>query len=111
MIRHAQADLQLKPHSIMQISMTQNLPLLDWTVVGAGPAGIAAIGKLIDHGVPPEKIGWLDPRFSVGDLGEKWSRVPSNTTVWLFLDYLHGSKAFQFKKRPQKFKIEDLPTN
>ncbi len=88
-----------------------NLPLLDWIVVGAGPAGIAAIGKLIDHGVPPEKIGWLDPRFSVGDLGEKWSRVPSNTTVRLFLDYLHGSKAFQFKKRPQKFKIEELPTN
>lgn len=86
-------------------------PLLEWTVIGAGPAGIAAVGKLIDNGVPPEKIGWMDPRFAVGDLGEKWSQVPSNTTVQLFLDFLHGSKAFQFKKRPQKFKIEELPTN
>ncbi len=85
-------------------------PILDWTVIGAGPAGIAAIGKLIDKGIAPEKIGWIDPRFCVGDLGGKWREVPSNTTVGLFLDYIHASKAFQFKQRPQKFKIEELPT-
>lgn len=86
----------------------RSFPLLDWIVIGAGPAGIAAAGKLIDQGIPPEKIGWMDPQFSVGDLGEKWSRVPSNTTVQLFFDFLQGSAAFELKKHPAKFPIEDL---
>lgn len=87
------------------------LPQMDWTVIGAGPAGIAAVGKLIDNGIPPEKIAWMDPHFNVGDLGGKWQSASSNTKVQLFLDFLYGSKAFQFSKRPQKFKIEQLPTN
>lgn len=40
-----------------------------WAVIGAGPAGIAAVGKLLDHGVLPEDILWFDPHFKVGDLG------------------------------------------
>ena len=43
-----------------------------WAVVGAGPAGIAAVGKLLDHGVLPKTILWLDPQFCVGDLGRFW---------------------------------------
>ena len=42
-----------------------------WTVIGAGPAGIAAVGKLLDHGIAPEKIAWIDPAFAAGDLGAK----------------------------------------
>lgn len=42
-----------------------------WLVIGAGPAGIAAVGKLIDHKIPGDQIGWLDPAFGVGDLGAK----------------------------------------
>lgn len=82
--------------------------LLDWMVIGAGPAGMAAIGTLIDQGIDSQKIGWLDPQFTVGDLGEKWSEVPSNTTVQLFLNFLNGSQAFEFKRRPQKFPIEEI---
>lgn len=68
---------------------------MDWAVVGAGPAGIAAVGKLLDHGVPGEKILWLDPAFNVGDLGAKWGNVSSNTKVGLFIKYLDYARSFQ----------------
>lgn len=46
-----------------------------WAVIGAGPAGIAAVGRLMDHGIPASKILWVDPHFSAGDLGRYWSSV------------------------------------
>lgn len=70
--------------------------IYDWAVVGAGPAGIAAVGKLMDRGVPSKNILWVDPAFRVGDFGTLWRNVPSNTTVGLFLRFLHQCKAFQF---------------
>lgn len=71
-----------------------------WTVVGAGPAGIAAVGKLLDLGIPPATIAWVDPLFQVGDLGEKWRAVSSNTKVSLFLKYLHHCKSFRYGAAP-----------
>ncbi|HXL73262.1 MAG TPA: pyridine nucleotide-disulfide oxidoreductase, partial [bacterium] len=35
----------------------------DWAIAGAGPAGIAALGQLLDRGIAGEKILWLDPHF------------------------------------------------
>lgn len=72
---------------------------MDWIVIGAGPAGIAAVGKLLDHGV--QKIGWIDPDFRVGDLGQKWACVPGNTKVKLFSRFLEDCKAFENQKRPR----------
>jgi cation diffusion facilitator CzcD-associated flavoprotein CzcO len=71
-----------------------------WTVIGAGPAGIAAVGKLLDHGVAPEEIAWIDPAFAAGDLGGKWRSVSSNTQVGVFLSYLNDSPAFRFSAAP-----------
>ena len=71
-----------------------------WTVIGAGPAGTAAVGKLLDQGVAPEKIAWIDPAFAGGDLGGKWRSVSSNTQVGLFLSYLTDSSAFRFSSAP-----------
>ena len=71
-----------------------------WTVIGAGPAGIAAVGRLLDHGIAPEEIAWIDPAFAAGDLGAKWRSVSSNTQVGLFLTYLHGSSAFRSSSAP-----------
>jgi cation diffusion facilitator CzcD-associated flavoprotein CzcO len=71
-----------------------------WTVIGAGPAGIAAVGKLLDHGIAPEEIAWIDPAFAAGDLGGKWRSVSSNTQVGLFLSYLNASSAFRFSAAP-----------
>lgn len=68
----------------------------DWAVVGAGPAGILAVGKLLDYGVAANDIIWLDPEFSVGDLGRYWREVPSNTKVAAFRYSLYATKAFAY---------------
>jgi cation diffusion facilitator CzcD-associated flavoprotein CzcO len=78
-----------------------------WTVVGAGPAGILAVGKLLDHGIAPDKIAWVDPDFTAGDLGRKWRAVHSNTIVSLFLAYLNSSPAFCFDDAPP-FKLTEV---
>ncbi len=78
-----------------------------WTVIGAGPAGIASVGRLLDHGVRPNEIAWIDPQFAAGDLGEKWGAVPSNTQVSLFLDYFNASPAFGFAAAPH-FDLHDI---
>jgi cation diffusion facilitator CzcD-associated flavoprotein CzcO len=57
-----------------------------WTVIGAGPAGIAAVGKLLDRGIADKDIAWIDPAFAAGDIGAKWRSVSSNTKVGTFLD-------------------------
>jgi cation diffusion facilitator CzcD-associated flavoprotein CzcO len=71
-----------------------------WTVIGAGPAGIAAVGRLLDNGIVGEQIAWIDPEFGAGDFGTKWRAVPSNTRVELFLDYLTASPSFRYGQAP-----------
>ncbi|HEV2523784.1 MAG TPA: FAD-dependent oxidoreductase [Gammaproteobacteria bacterium] len=78
---------------------------IDWAVVGAGPAGIAAIGKLLDAGVEPHRIAWIDPAFAVGDFGTKWLNVPSNTKVGLFLKYLEACQAFEYATCKENFAL------
>jgi cation diffusion facilitator CzcD-associated flavoprotein CzcO len=72
-----------------------------WTVIGAGPAGIAAVGKLLDLGIADRDIAWIDPSFEAGDLGAKWRPVSSNTKVGTFLEYLNGAKSFRFSEAPR----------
>ena len=79
---------------------------LQWVVVGAGPAGIAAIGQLIDTGIPLKKIAWIDPSFTVGDFGTAWRQVLSNTTIESFIKFYNAFDAFEFASRPQPFLIE-----
>ncbi|OBK18522.1 FAD/NAD(P)-binding protein [Mycobacterium asiaticum] len=69
-------------------------------MIGAGPAGIAAVGRLLDHGIPQEKLAWIDPAFGAGDVGAKWRSVSSNTVAATFLEYLNGSNAFRFGEAP-----------
>jgi len=90
--------------------MTTNNPFA-WTVIGAGPAGIAAVGLLIDHGVKPQEILWVDRYFGAGDLGRYWKNVSSNTSVKLFLQFLNGIKAFKYENHPQPFELDKLDVN
>jgi hypothetical protein len=56
----------------------------DYAVIGAGPASIAAIIKLLNSGVAAHKIMWIDPQFKAGDFGallSDGSSVPGNTNV------------------------------
>lgn len=78
-----------------------------WAVIGAGPAGIAAVGRLLDHGVAGDEIAWIDPDFAAGDFGTKWRAVPGNTHVSLFLDYLNASPSFRFAEAPH-FELTDI---
>jgi hypothetical protein len=79
-----------------------------WAVVGAGPAGIAAVGKLLDLGIPGTDILWIDPHFKAGDLGELWRNVSSNTNVQRFLDFLHAIDSFSYKNAGTDFRLNHL---
>lgn len=78
-----------------------------WAVVGAGPAGIATIGKLLDYNIPASDILWVDPAFKVGDLGQLWRNVSSNTTVKRFIDFLNEAESFHYKTAPS-FVLNEL---
>lgn len=86
-----------------------NKYIFQWAVVGAGPAGIAAVGKLLDRGILPEHILWLDPYFRVGDLGLFWRNVSSNTKVKYFTDFLLAVNSFAYRTSPIDFELKHLP--
>ena len=79
-----------------------------WTVVGAGPAGIAAVGKLLDLGVAGKQIAWIDPSFTVGDFGTLWRNVPSNTKVALFTQFLNACQSFNYSNAAHAFEINRI---
>ena len=79
-----------------------------WTVVGAGPAGMAAVGLLLDSGVSGQDILWIDPHFEAGDFGRFWGEVNSNTRVTLFRQFLLGVASFDYKNRPHDFPFDHL---
>ncbi|MDP1601875.1 MAG: FAD-dependent oxidoreductase [Legionella sp.] len=91
--------------------MQNNEQLFQWAVIGAGPAGIAAVGKLIDQGIEPKAILWIDPHFKVGDLGQLWRNVSSNTSVARFTDFLEACKSFSYQKSTRDFTLDQLPPN
>lgn len=80
-----------------------------WAVIGAGGAGIAAVGNLLDNGIPPGEILWIDPFFSVGDLGLYWRNVSSNTKVKFFNNFLLACSSFKYKDAAKNFKLNELP--
>lgn len=82
-----------------------------WTVVGAGPAGIATVGKLLDNGENPKSIAWIDQSFRAGDLGTKWSNVSSNTKVGRFEAFLRECDSFNYSRTDVTFSIRGLHPN
>lgn len=84
----------------------------EWTVVGAGPAGIASLGMLLDSGVVPQEILWIDPEFKVGDFGTHWRYVSSNTPVESFLKFYRACESFQYGTQTEPFFIDKMdPSN
>lgn len=67
----------------------------NWLIVGAGPAGLSVIAVLLDIGVDPQQITWMDPHFNLGRLGEYYGNVPSNNTVQDFINFLGTCACFQ----------------
>ncbi|QDS74671.1 hypothetical protein FKW77_009459 [Venturia effusa] len=62
-------------------------------VVGAGPAGIAVVGNLVEWRKTP--ILWVDHKFQGGRLNEYYREVPSNTKVKRFVMYAEGVEPFR----------------
>lgn len=85
-----------------------NNKIYHWAIIGAGPAGIAAAGKLLDQGILPYEILWLDPDFKTGDLGQYWANVSSNTCVAFFMNFLKECPSFDYFLAPD-FQINHLP--
>lgn len=80
----------------------------DWAVIGGGPAGIAAVGKLLDHKVDANRVLWIDPQFEVGDFGQKWYNIPSNTKVGLFQRFLYDVTSFEYRLANHQFELAEL---
>ena len=91
----------------------RNTPSLvySWAIIGAGPAGLASAGLLLDAGVSASDIIVIDPKFAVGDFGQYWGEVFSNTTVELFMRFFTDIQCFNFSERQQVFPIESLPSD
>lgn len=51
-------------------------------VVGAGPAGVAVVGNLLEKQLSG-KIAWVDPSFQAGRVHQKYREVPR----WVFDRY------------------------
>ncbi len=69
--------------------------LFPYAVIGAGPAGIITVAKLIEQGVPEKSIVWIDPEFSVGSLGKYYSTVPSNLKARRYTFFLTSCDLFK----------------
>lgn len=80
----------------------------EWAVIGAGPAGISAVGTLLDEGVSADAIAWIDPEFGGGDFGMLWGNVPSNTRVGDFSAMFTSCRSFAFEARSSRFPFEEF---
>lgn len=65
------------------------------TVVGAGPAGVAIVGMLLEVGIAPAHIRWVDPAFNVGRMGEFYYNVPGNALAENYIEFVNACTAFR----------------
>ncbi|KAI1770394.1 pyridine nucleotide-disulfide oxidoreductase-domain-containing protein [Hypoxylon cercidicola] len=69
-------------------------PRIDVLVAGAGPAGIAAVGNLLEL-LGESRIAWVDPAFLGGRIQDYYRAGQSNTPVNFFLDYALALEPFR----------------
>ncbi|KAF1819150.1 uncharacterized protein K489DRAFT_390846 [Dissoconium aciculare CBS 342.82] len=68
-------------------------PQFEAVVVGAGPAGVTAVGNLLENRIAP--ILWVDDAFDGGRVSKYYREVPSNTKVKLFVDFALATTPFR----------------
>ena len=81
-----------------------------WAVIGAGPCGIASIGRLVDKfsaGGRCSNLYWIDPTFTVGRMGAYYRQVPANTLNSDLIYSLRLCKSFHFDEE-QRLRIVGL---
>lgn len=82
-------------------------------MIGAGPCGIATVGRLVDKGV---MVYWIDAdEFKVGRMGKFYKSVPANTPNADLLVALRMCKSFNFeywqshRRNKGQIVMSDLP--
>ncbi|KCV68345.1 hypothetical protein H696_05262 [Fonticula alba] len=81
------------PHLRHFSTMAAPARTFDALVVGAGPAGAAAVGNLLESGAT--QVAWVDPLFTGGRIPLEYNEVPSNTKVTFFVQYATGVQPFR----------------
>lgn len=67
----------------------------EWAIIGAGLAGITALAVLMDCGVEPSSIMWIDPEFNVGRVGKYYRNVPGNVQTSRLILYVETCPYFK----------------
>ena len=70
-----------------------------WTVVGGGPCGIGAVGRLLDRNC---QVTWVDPAFRVGRMGKHYAHVPANTNNRDFMAAFQLNSSFDYVENEQR---------
>lgn len=81
----------------------------DWAIVGAGFAGITALAVLIDAGVEPSTITWIDPEFNVGRVGKYYRDVPGNVQTQHLTEYVEDCPLFRNITSPALERLYSYP--
>ncbi|HEX4069485.1 MAG TPA: hypothetical protein VHX42_05295 [Candidatus Babeliales bacterium] len=77
------------------VAMENHSQSYQWAVVGAGVAGITALAVLLDCGVEPSAIAWIDPEFNIGRIGKYYRDVPGNVQTSRLILYVQGCPYFK----------------
>jgi hypothetical protein len=83
----------------------------EWTVVGAGTAGILTVGMLIDAGIAPSSIIWVDPDFEGGRMGKYYGDIPANSPARAFHTFINTCKLFQECDTPAMRRVMEADPN
>src|SRR5579885_409336 len=83
----------------------------DWLIVGAGPAGIATLGVLLDIGISQDRMSWIDPEFNVGRMGAFYGNVPGTSKAREFVDFINACNAFKECSGPEFDYLKTLDPN
>ena len=79
-----------------------------WVIIGAGPGGLIVLGNLLDRGVDPKTIVWIDDAFNAGRIGKYYEYVAGNTRAASFLAYFQSCKSFEFHQNAHLFSLSKL---
>src|SRR5579863_2805697 len=95
--------LVIQPNMIhAQLETDNQRACYTWAVVGAGLAGITALAVLIDCGIDPSTIAWIDPEFNVGRVGKYYRNVPGNVQTSRLLLYVNSCPYFNEIDSPSR---------
>jgi hypothetical protein len=86
----------IQPSTLQAQVKTENtLQCYEWAIVGAGLAGITALAVLMNCGIDPSTIVWIDPEFNVGRVGKYYRNVPGNIQTSRLILYVNNCPYFK----------------